>query len=326
MRIVVGVDGGGSKTHAAVVDETGKLLGRGASGCGNHQVEGIDPALNNIREAARIALQEAELQPDAVDFVMYGLAGADREKDFELLRPALANLSFSNWDVVCDTMEGLRTGSRENVGVVLVCGSGTNAAGRNQEGETVQTGGLGYLYGDAAGGGTMAIETFRAAVRSWELREIPSLLTTLVPQYFGHATMESLWNDCLDRDMYTMPRDLTLVLHEAAKLRDELAIRLLKDTGRELGLAANSVIRRLNGFEGMTIPVVLVGSVLQQGRNPQLLQALNDTIAAAGHHFTLVIPEMLPVYGAVMLAMDRLGIPVTPEMEKAFIAYGGVRA
>ncbi|MCZ1269358.1 ATPase, partial [Paenibacillus tundrae] len=37
MNYYLGVDGGGSKTLAVVADETGRILGRGISGCGNHQ-------------------------------------------------------------------------------------------------------------------------------------------------------------------------------------------------------------------------------------------------------------------------------------------------
>ncbi|GGG21940.1 N-acetylglucosamine kinase [Paenibacillus abyssi] len=325
MRFVIGVDGGGSKTHAVVMDEKGKKLGEGVSGCGNHQFGGIEQAIAHINEAVELALQEAGLPPQAVDYVMFGLAGADREYDFNILRPALAALPYANWDVVCDTMEGLRIGSRDNQGVILVCGSGTNAAGRNAKGETIQTGGFGYLYGDAAGGGAMAQETFRAAVRSWEQREIPSVLTELVPRYFGQESMEALVNDCLDKEMGVVPSDLTIVLHQAADQGDELAIRLLKETGRELGLAGLSVIRRLGGFEGGTIPIVLVGSVLQQGRNPHLLQALLDVLEQDGQSVELVIPDMAPVYGAVMLAMDRMGIPVTEDMKYTFTTYGGYK-
>lgn len=326
MSVVIGVDGGGSKTYAVVVDESGRRLGSGTAGGGNHQTDGIEPALRNIRASMDMALQEAKLAPEDVAFVQYGLSGYDREVDFSIVRPALTSLPYPNWEVVCDTMEGLRAGSRDNVGVVLVCGSGTNAAGRNPEGQTVQTGGLGYLYGDGTGGSDIARETFRAAVRSWELREVPSLLTEAVPRFLGFSTMAELVNDYWDKGVQDVPIRLTEVLHQVAGENDELAIRLLRNAGYELGIAAMSVVRRLGGFEGQTVPVVLVGSVLQRGRNPHLLDALQTEIERAGIAYRLVIPEQAPVYGSVMLAMDRLHIPVTERMEQLFTAYGGHQA
>jgi N-acetylglucosamine kinase-like BadF-type ATPase len=323
VRYIMGVDGGGSKTYAVVVDEFGTKVGSGLGGCGNHQGQGIEKALVEITTAMNQALSQAGLTPSDIDFVQYSLAGADRPKDFSILRPGLGTLPYRNWDVVCDTMGGLRSGSRDYTGVVLVCGAGTNAAGRNPRGQTVQTGGMGYLFGDAAGGYHMARETFRRAMRSWEYRDRPSILSERVAKYLGFDSMGEVFDYYLDHDIYTVPPELTLILHQAGDEGDELAIEILEENGYELGVAANSVIRRLGGFEGRTIPIVLVGSVLQKGRSMVLLSTLEETVRNENPNIEIVIPEMVPVYGAVMLGMDALGIPVTPEMEQRFSSYGG---
>ncbi|MBP1988803.1 N-acetylglucosamine kinase [Paenibacillus eucommiae] len=328
MRIVMGVDGGGTKTHAVIVDESGKTLGAGISGCANYQINGIEAALGSIDMSMRMALDEAGLCAEDIDFVQYGLSGADRESDFAILNRALSSLPYAAWDVVCDTMEGLRAGAGDYAGVVLVCGTGTNAAGRSSMGKAIQTGGFGYLFGDGAGADCMAVETFRAAIRSWELREIPSRLTALVPGFFGYASMEETVTALLDQDATEIPNELTVVLHEAAAEGDELAILLLQRAGRELGLAAGSVVRRLGGLPELSVlPIVLVGSIVQKGRSPYLLEALKEAFSELTgrqeNAYKLVIPEMVPVFGAVLLAMDQLGIKVTEEMEQAFISGGG---
>lgn len=317
----MGVDGGGSKTYTVITDEYGNKVGDGLSGRGNHQVVGIETALMNIKESIDKALACAGLTYKDISFTQFGLAGADREKDFAILRPALSTLPFETWDLVCDTFEGLRIGSENNIGVVLVCGSGTNAAGRNKEGKVVQTGGFGYFYGDAAGGTHMAKETFRSAVRSWELREIPSVLSEKVSKFFGFQTMEQLVDDFLDRDIYDVPGELTIVLHEAADEGDLLAIQILRNTGKELGIAANSVIKRLGKFESDIIPVVLVGSVLQKARNQHLLQSLKSTIVSENPNISLIIPDIEPVYGSILLAMDHLGIEAREDVYQKFRAY-----
>jgi N-acetylglucosamine kinase-like BadF-type ATPase len=326
MTYILGIDGGGSKTFAVLTDESGRLLGRGVSGGGNHQGPGVERALANIRASADLALEQAGLMHQDIDFVQFGLAGADRDKDFSILRPTLATLPFRQWDLVCDTMEGLRAGSPDNIGVVLVCGSGTNAAGRNREGMTVQTGGFGYLFGDRTGGEALSRETFSSAVRSWDLREIPSVLTDKVPKFLGLSSMEQVYDHFLDHDIDQVPYDLTIVLHEAADEGDELAIRLLRQAGRELGRAAGSVIRKLGGMQGETIPVVLVGSVVQEGRNPHLMNELEQTLSSITESFEIVIPRMSPVFGSVMLAMDHLQLPVTSTIMNQFIEYGGYKS
>ncbi len=323
MPKILGVDGGGSKTYTVICDEKGNRLSTGLSGCGNYQTIGIDNAVANIKESIEKALSDASLTYSDIDFVQYGLAGADRPKDFSIIRKGLQVLPFQSWDVVCDTMEGLRIGAKDNTGVVLICGAGTNAAGRNKGGDVVQTGGFGYLYGDWAGGEQMATETFRAAVRSWERREIPSILTERVPEFFQYEGMEALINDFLDHERSTVPFDLTLLLHEAADSGDQLSISIMEKTGRELGKAALSVIRRLGGF-GETVPIVLTGSVLQKGRNEHLLQALRDELMSENMTFEFIIPVLEPVYGALLLGMDRLKLTVTDDIYTKFSKYGGV--
>ncbi|WP_026562854.1 BadF/BadG/BcrA/BcrD ATPase family protein [Bacillus sp. J37] len=318
MRYLMGVDGGGSKTYTVITDEYGNKVGEGLSGRGNHQVEGIQFAMKNIKESIDIAMSTAGLQYEDITFTQFGLAGADREKDFAILRRALRTLPLRSWDVVCDTFEGLRIGSKNNVGVVLVCGSGTNAAGRNKEGRVVQIGGMGYLYGDAAGGIYMARETFRSAVRSWEQREIPSILTEKVSRFFGFQTMDQLVNDFLDQDIYEVPGELTIVLHEAAAEGDQLAIQLLKNIGEELGIAGNAVIKSLGGFESDNIPVVLIGSILQKGRNQHLIQSLTAKIESENASISVIIPDIEPVYGSILLAFDHIGIETTEEMFQKF--------
>ncbi|WAH36055.1 N-acetylglucosamine kinase [Alicyclobacillus dauci] len=323
MKYFLGLDGGGSKTFTVVVDETGHLLGRGHGGPGNYQTVGIEEALRSYREAIEEALREAGITIHQVTFAEFGLAGADRQKDLNILLPAIETTGFAYWDVVCDTFEGLRTGSRENVGVILVCGSGTNAAGRNLRGDTVQIGGFGYLFGDTAGGHYLAQEAFRAAARAWDRRGPKTSLSEKIPRYHGLGDMGEVLAYYWDNDLYKTSLDMCKLLHEAADEGDEMAIQILRACGEELGVAANAVIDHLAGFEGMEIPIVLVGSVIQKGRNMHLLNALDDEIRTRHDSFRLVVPEMAPVFGAVLLAMDHVGLPVTEDMEHQFVSYGG---
>lgn len=321
MKYILGVDGGGSKTYSVITNENGEKLGEGIADGANYQMIGLEKGLAHIRQSIEAALTQAGLSYEQISFAQFALAGADREIDFSNLTPALAELPLHQWDLVCDTLAGLRIGSPENIGVVLVCGSGTNAVGKDESGRMVQIGGFGYLYGDAAGGSYMAQETFRAAVRSWESRESPSILVDLVPQYYGYKDMKSLWNDFLDQQIQRVSSDLTVVLHKAADQGDHLAIKIMKDTGVELGLAANSVIKRLNGLEKKNIPIVLIGTIFQRGKSRHLIDSLLETIKKQHDKVQLIIPEMEPVYGAILLAMDQLNIKVKSETYELFNTY-----
>lgn len=321
MGLIMGVDGGGSKTYAVITDAEGNLLGEGLAGGANYQKIGLDRAIDHISTAMNQALSQAGVQHRDIDFVQYTLAGADRDADMIRLESGLKQIPAANWNLACDTLAGLRAGSRNNAGIVLVCGSGTNAFGRSADGRFVQTGGFGYLYGDFAGGNHMAIETFRAAVRSWDQRDIPSVLTDKIPAFLGFASMEALLHDFLDRQVRSVPTELTIVLHEAAQAGDALSIRLLSQIGYELGNAANSVMKRMGSFGVDQIPIVLIGSVFQKGQSSCLLQSLEETLRKQSNSYSIEIPVMEPVFGAVLLGMDELQIPVTPEIIQRFNSY-----
>ena len=327
MTFVMGVDGGGSKTHVVIADAAGHVYGEGRSAGCNHQTIGIDLAIRNLKEAVDEALGAAGLAGEELEYVHFALAGADREADFRILRGAISQAfpSIRRWELTSDAMAGLRSGTPDHIGVVLINGSGTNAVGRSKDGRIVQIGGFGYLYGDCAGGDMMAIETFRLAIRSWEEREIPSILTRKVPEFLGYRSMEQMVDDYLDRQVASVPGELTIVLHEAAEEGDELAIRLLKLTGRELGLAAESVIRRMGDFGiDRAIPIVLVGSVFRKGRSPWLLSELKQTVQAEHPDTTFVLPKLEPVYGAVLLAMDGAGMTPPGDAGTAIVDGEGL--
>lgn len=323
---LAGVDGGGSKTLAVVTDGDGRVLGSGTAGCGNHQMIGAEAAVAHIREALHEALSQAGFGEEELAFVQFGLAGADRSFDLERLYPEIGRqMQLRRWNIVCDTMEGLRCGSPSYTGVVLVCGSNTNAAGRSRSGQEVQVGGFDALFGDRAGGYYLAAQAFGRAIRSWEGREPYSLLVDRIPAFLGFSSMGEMVNKCLDDDIDHAPIELSRVVHETAAEGDWLAVELLDNMGRELGLSAAAVIRKLGGFPGETVPIVLTGSILQSGRSPILLTALSRELE--GHHadYRLVIPSLPPVFGSVLLAMDHLGLAADERTIAHFEHFGGTR-
>jgi N-acetylglucosamine kinase-like BadF-type ATPase len=78
MSHVLGVDAGGTKTIAAVADENGRVDGVGLAGSANFQTCGVAGARNQIQRAVAAAVEMAGLQPNQLEAVCYGVAGADR--------------------------------------------------------------------------------------------------------------------------------------------------------------------------------------------------------------------------------------------------------
>ncbi|MEK5238136.1 BadF/BadG/BcrA/BcrD ATPase family protein [Paenibacillus sp. FSL L8-0470] len=311
MNYYLGIDAGGSKTIAVITDESGTIVSSGMSGCGNHQVN-VELARTSITESVDQALQGARLSRSDIAFASFGLAGADREADYVILRPMIKALGFTNYEIVCDTVIGLRAGTRQPYGVVLICGTGTNCLGISPEGQELQCGGFGYAFGDFGGGSELAVEVFRSVIRSWEGREERTLLTEAVLGTLGYDSVESLFHDYLDHGRH-IPVDLTKLLFPAADQGDRVALRILQQQGLELGLSARAVIEKL-GMEEATLDVVLVGSVLTRNGGKYMAPAITGQLTEG---CTIRVLRMEPVGGAILRAMEKSGLTIADKVYEA---------
>ncbi|GGH15490.1 N-acetylglucosamine kinase [Paenibacillus segetis] len=312
MKLFLGVDAGGSKTYSLIVNEKGETLGRGASGNGNHQT---NPKLaeENIASACHQALQEAGVAPQDLTYAYFGLAGADREPDYKILRPMIAKLGFPKYSIACDTMIAMRAGTANHYGAVVISGTGFNAAARNRAGEELLYGGFGFLFGDGQGSGRdLANYAFRSAVRAWDRRGAPTVLSDLVLKATGFPSVPAMLDAALDNNYYP-PLQLAELMFEAADLGDEVAIEVLKEQGAEHGNAVAALIHRL-GMQDDSFDVVLGGSVLAKSQNTTMVEALEQTLRQTVPHVKITRITMEPVAGAVLSAMDCANFEVGPEV------------
>jgi len=312
--LFMGMDGGNSKTICVISDETGRVVGVGRSGNGNYQ-NGVEEMTRNINRALEEAIRAAGADKADIAAACFGLAGADRPSDYEILNPIVAAMGLPRYRVVCDTYIGLRAGADRLHGIVLVCGAGTNAMGRNLHGEELQLGGFGYLYGDFGGGQMLSEEVFRAVIRADEGRAEPTSLTARVLRKLGYASVEAMKYDFLDRGL-RVPVDLVRVLFDAAREGDATAIGLLERQGEELAISARTIIDRL-GMHGETFPVVLAGSILTRAKGePWTVRPLREMLSRCAPGARIVKLDVEPVFGALLEAMDAAGHVLTPDQLK----------
>ena len=77
MRFFLGVDLGGTKTHLAIADESGQLVGFGEGGPGNHQSVGYERMYAALYSSLRQALGQAQISPEQITSAAFGIAGYD---------------------------------------------------------------------------------------------------------------------------------------------------------------------------------------------------------------------------------------------------------
>lgn len=303
----LGVDAGASKTETVISDSAGNIIGFSRTGCGNHQVD-LSTAELNIHNSVIQALNMANLKKEDISFAFFGLAGADRKSDFAILNPLIKNIGFRNWKIECDTMIALRAGSQSNYGVVLICGTGVNCAGKNRSGSEVQIGGFGYMFGDFGGGQDLAMESVRTVIRTWEGRAPKTELTPVVLDILNYPNVETMRDDLLDRPR-PISLDIVPKLLNLAAAEDECSKKILEKQGMELAISANAVIRKLE-LTSESFDLILAGSILTKEPGTMLFDIIEKEVHQIAPFANIIRLSSPPVIGAILRAMEEDGMPI----------------
>ena len=314
MKYYIGVDGGGSKTAALVIDEDQNPLGRGLAGGSNHLRVGIETATRNIERAVNIALVEAGIAIRNVEYAYCGIAGADHPAHHQRVVDAL-RIFFPHGNFIVDTDARIAlTGAVGfGSGIVIISGTGSVAFGRNTAGREARAGGWGPTIGDEGSGYAIARDGLSAIVRAHDGRGKATRMTEMLCYNYDMCSPEDL-----PRFVYattTHADDIArygkLVI-EAARQDDEVASEILDRAGRELGESVLAVARRLE-ITGTDFPVAYVGGAFNAG--DLLLGPMRTALNREAPQSTLITPQLAPVEGAAMMAI-RAAVNPRPERGK----------
>ena len=298
MKLVLGIDAGGTSTDAVVCTTDGAVVGVGSAGPGNWEEIGVEGAISAIVAA----IAAAGTEPRALHAAGLALAGVDFPGDAELLDPALQSVGLPRRRlIVNDAFAALRAGSPDGVGVVSCAGTGCVSAGRAADGRTFRT--LAIGYGEAGGSYELAREAVHAMARFYHGTGPATTLTELVPEALGMRDANVLFR-AISRDDYVPVPSLARTVLDAAMAGDEVAQQIAATAGTGLASAADGVAARLSMAEPFT--VVRSGGVHRAGCRG-LDDAFAAEIAARLPSCPLHLLTTPPAAGAALLALDRLG-------------------
>jgi N-acetylglucosamine kinase-like BadF-type ATPase len=301
---VVGVDGGGTQTRAAVLNGP-RILGEGTAGPSNPLRVGIANGATAIREAVDKACAAALIQRDDLVAAGVGLAGIRRKDVRARMHDVLVQtLGIKNVDLVSDGDIALYGATDGRPGVIVISGTGSIAVGMNRQGKRAYAGGWGPVAGDEGSGSWIARRALQSVARATDGRGPKTSLTAAACEFFQVATPDDL-STAIYAPTITNDRiaGFSKLVIQAAHDGDEVAREILKDAGKELGKAVVTVIHKLK-MDNERFQVAFIGGVFAAGE--LVTQTLREQLMKHATKAFVENPSFSPTVAAARMAQENL--------------------
>jgi len=306
--LVVGVDGGGTRTRVVLADANGVVLARTEGAASSllpgHESEAADLIKALIAEVLTIA-ERTETRP-AVCVV--GVAGAGQERAAQALWSALASRRIADdVSVQSDATIAMDDAFGDSAGILLIAGTGSVAFSRAPDGRLERCGGWGPNVGDEGSAAWLGRRALSVITAAQDGRE-PD--TALVGAVLTALEFESL-NDIIPWAADASPGKLATlapVITQVAASGDLRANALISFCVEELAMHVRTLARRCFMDERAAIPVALAGGLMGKGSlvRKRLEQRLKSAVPGA----TVRAEDVDAARGAIRRARRLLGVEV----------------
>jgi glucosamine kinase len=261
MSVILGIDGGGTNTRAAIVTN-GKVVGTGQSGSIKRLRVGAEAAEANLRAALKEAFAQSGMKD--IDAASCGVASASMPGITEWIAAVFSDFGIEKFEVVGDEVIALDAAFQGGPGILQIAGTGSNTIGRAADGSRESAGGWSSRLGDEGSGYWIGVNAVRRALHAYD-REEPTQVIAKVSEIWGTPTMDDFINlgDSTPGPDYAA---LAPVIHELAEAGDPVAVGVLGQAAADLVafvLLVRSKLRRKHKIAG-EVPVAWTGSVIEK--------------------------------------------------------------
>jgi N-acetylglucosamine kinase-like BadF-type ATPase len=180
VQVYAGIDGGGTRARAMLLDAAGAERARVSGPAGI--IDAADPARGAavVAQLARDALAAADVAAPC-EVLCCGLAGAGREVERQEVHRILEEAGVARRVLVLgDADVAMADAFGDGPGVLLIAGTGSIAWARAAGRPPLRVGGWGRLLGDEGSGYAIGLDALRHVVRAADGRAPTGLLTAEV--------------------------------------------------------------------------------------------------------------------------------------------------
>lgn len=310
-RYILGIDQGGTKTAAVLMREDGVLVGKGKARGAYFPTQGMDAAMDSIREAALAALKEAAVDEREIALTVAGVTGIDWPGDDAKVEGALQKLFPAGETIACnDAVIAFYSGAGRSHGAVICAGTGMNGALIDREGRQ-------FIYGDymdenVQGGSALALRAIR---KVFDAQLGLCGETALTALFLAHADVEDV--DALLRrymtedDFRNRLRFLVPDIMRVAEEGDEAACTLLDEFAIQIVDYLEAGFRKM-GMQPGEEEIVLTGNVF---KGEPLRRRVQEQITARFRGAEVLPARYEPEVGACIMGLIHRGMDVTKAEE-----------
>lgn len=293
---ILGIDGGGTKTEAVLLNEKAHVLGYWKGGPCNVATLSEDSIAIVIRSLLNNLIGE-------VDIAVFGLAGAGRRRHVEKAAKAISRvLKAKDLVIVSDAEIALFSSTLFKPGILIIAGTGSAAFALDSAGKIYRCGGLGYLLDDEGSGYWIGLKVLQTVAKILDEREKPSPIL--------ERTLSFLKVRCLDELVDLAYSELSVAkIASLAEIALELfeedpyCHKIIEEACKELALLAKCVANKAG---------IHLSSIYCQGGlfNSDIFMKLTESMLTEVFRKKMKLkkPRFKPVVGALLLAWKKLGL------------------
>ena len=303
LRYFLGVDGGGSKCDAVLIDEQGTVHGWGRGGATTYTAP-----IHRDRSASRAAAQAlGDRSPDHVILATtWGDSGAARRLSRQGTR--VEYMHILEW-------EATYTAAGRQWGLAVHCGTGSWVMGRTPDGREQRRGGMGPFVGDEGSGWDLGMRGLRAALKSSWSEDHHTILAETMPAALGIENMMQVVGQPLTSGQITRGQIASAAptVIRAAHNGDTVAREILHEAAASLSEVATVVMNDL-GTVGQGYPLIGIAGVVQG--SPLYWSILTDHLLEIDPTLEPEVPPFRMVVGAALEAMRRTSIEPDEQIRR----------
>ena len=313
-KLVIGMDVGGTKTRASLVNDKGECLGQGLGGSGNINFVTLEQGEESFTKAITDAQKMAGIKSLETEIVVVGI-----EPDPAALHPCINRVAKPKQiqhhkEGECSMVGGLI----EKVGLSLIAGTGSVGWGRNKNGDTHVTSCWGTI-GDEGSAYDLARRGVNAAFWAEDGRGDKTKLVDNLVAHFRTLYPDTKIEKMIDvvSPIYQNPdvrknfAALSRIVMKTALDGDPVAVKVIEEGADQIAHLLATCARVL-GMEKDPYRIAATGGLVEdKGWYYQLVEA---RLAKIHPQAKLVLPKFPPVIGAALIALDEIGVEWTDKV------------